>query len=79
MGTAEDERHPEPARGRLRDESDSETGAGAPRRPFRVRPMSGGLGPDLDPSDPKAVKNLLNELDDEHFFEVLRRSGSREE
>ena len=75
MGTAEDERDPEPARGRLRDESDSETGAGAPRRPFRVRPISGGYAPGIDPGDPKAFKNLLNDWDDEHFLEVQRRSA----
>lgn len=51
----------------------------SPRRRFRVRPISGGLGPALDPRDPKAIKNFLNELDDEHYFDVLRRSSSREE
>ena len=44
-----------------------------PRRPFRVRPNHGGFAPGVDPL---RVKELLNDWDDEHFFEVLRRDGS---
>ena len=49
----------------------------APRRPFRVRPNHGGLGPEIDPADPKTFKKLLDRLDMEHFLEVQRgdRSG----
>ena len=48
-----------------------------PRRPFRVRPNHGGLGPEIDPADPKTFKKLLDRLDMEHFLDVQRgdRSG----
>ena len=53
-----------------------QTADDSPRRPFRVRPNHGGLGPEIDPGDPKALKDFLHELDDEHYFDVLRREGS---
>ena len=49
-----------------------------PRRPFRVRPHTGGPGPEIDPDDPKAFKNFLHQLDDEHYLEAQRRSASRD-
>ena len=50
-----------------------------PRRPFRVRPHTGGPGPEIDPGDPKAFKKLLDRLDVEHFLEVQRRNVSEGE
>ena len=47
----------------------------APRRPFRVRLFSSEYAPGVDPSDPKAFKNLLNRLDDEHFVNVQRHGA----
>ena len=44
----------------------------APRRPFRIRTFSSEYGPDIDPNDPKAFKNFLNRLDEEHFLNVQR-------
>lgn len=46
--------------------------AETPRPPFRVRTFSSEYAADLDLSDPKAIKNLLAELDDEHFLNVQR-------
>ena len=54
----------------------SPAGGGKPRRPFRVRPNHGGFAPGVDPL---RVKDLLNDWDDEHYFELLRRDGSNEE
>ena len=41
-----------------------------PRKRFKVRPLPGGYMPGVDPNNPK---DFLNQLDDEHYFEVLRR------
>ena len=43
-----------------------------PHRTFRIRTFSSEYGPDIDPNDPKAFKNFLNQLDDEHFLNVQR-------
>ena len=48
----------------------------SPRRPFRVRPNHGGFAPGVDPL---RLNDLLNEWDDEHYFELLRRDGLSEE
>ena len=40
------------------------------RKPFRVKPVRGGYMPGVDPMNPK---DLLNQLDDEHYLEVLRQ------
>ena len=40
------------------------------RKPFKVKPFPGGFGPGVDPNNPK---DFLNQLDDEHYFEVLRQ------
>ena len=45
----------------------------APRRRYRVRPIHGGFAPGVDPD---RVQDLLNEWDDEHYFESLRRDSS---
>ena len=51
--------------------------AGAPpRQPYRVPTFSSGYAPGIDPRDPKAFKNLLDQLDIEHFREVPGRSAS---
>ena len=47
-----------------------------PRRPYRVPTFSSGYAPGIDPRDPKAFKNLLDQLDIEHFREVPGRSAS---
>ena len=65
-----DEDTEEFAGGRARQASED-----SPRRRFRVRPNSGGLGPDINPSDPRAIKELLDRLDIEHFLEVQRRGA----
>jgi len=44
----------------------------APRRPFRVRPHSGGYAPGIDVRDPKAFKKLLDQDDLEHYLNVQR-------
>ena len=41
-----------------------------PRKRFKVRPLPGGYMPGVDPNNPK---DFLNQLDDEHYFGVLRR------
>ena len=46
--------------------------AETPRRPYRVQTFSSEFAADLDLSDPKAIKNLLADLDDEHFLNVQR-------
>ena len=43
-----------------------------PRPPFRVRTFSSEYGPEIDPDDPKSIKNLLDRLDIEHFLNVQR-------
>lgn len=44
----------------------------APWRPFRVRPISSPYAPGVDPL---RLKELVNELDDEHFLEVQRQGA----
>lgn len=39
-----------------------------PRKPFKVRPLPGGFAPGVDPDNPKAI---LNQLDDEYFAKKL--------
>ena len=39
------------------------------RKPFKVKPVPGGYMLGVDPMNPK---DFLNQLDDEHYFEVLR-------
>lgn len=46
--------------------------AKAPRPPYRVRTFSSEFAADLDLSDPRAIGNLLTDLDDEHFLNVQR-------
>ena len=41
-----------------------------PRKPFKVKPFSGEYMPGVDPMNPK---DFLNQLDDEHYFKVLRQ------
>ena len=41
-----------------------------PRKRFKVRPLPGGYMPGVDPMNPK---DFLNQLDDEHYLEALRR------
>ena len=41
-----------------------------PRKPFKVKPLPGGYMPGVDPMNPK---DFLNQLDDEHYLEVLRQ------
>ena len=41
-----------------------------PSKPFEVKPFPGGFMPGVDPKNPK---DFLNQLDDEHYLEVLRR------
>ena len=41
-----------------------------PRKPFKVRAFPGGFAPGVDPNNPK---DFLNQLDDEHYSEVVRR------
>ena len=38
------------------------------RKPFKVRPVPGGFAPGVDPDNPKA---FLNQLDDEYFAKKL--------
>ena len=40
------------------------------RKPFKVKPFPGGFAPGVDPMNPK---DFLNQLDDEHYFKVLRQ------
>lgn len=46
--------------------------AETPRRPYRVRTFSSEYAADLDLDDPKAIKDLLADLDNEHFLNVQR-------
>ncbi|MCY4474807.1 MAG: hypothetical protein OXC83_05160 [Chloroflexi bacterium] len=41
-----------------------------PRKRFEVKSFPGGFMPGVDPDNPK---DYLNQLDDEHYFEVLRQ------
>ena len=41
-----------------------------PRKRFKVKPLPGGYMPGVDPMNPK---DFLNQLDDEHYLEALRR------
>ncbi len=41
-----------------------------PRKRFKVKPLPGGLTPEVDPMNPK---DFLNQLDDEHYFKVLEQ------
>ncbi len=43
-----------------------------PAKPYRVKPLHGALAPGFDPLK---VKEFLDDLDMEHFFEVQRRGG----
>ena len=49
------------------------------RQPYRVPTFSSGYAPGIDPGDPKAFKNLLNRLDDEHFGEMQTRTTTGDE
>ena len=50
-----------------------------PGPPYRVPTFSSGYVPGFDPGDPKAFKNLLNRLDDEHFGEIQSRTTADDE
>ncbi|MYB42959.1 MAG: DUF2191 domain-containing protein [Chloroflexi bacterium] len=50
----------------------SPTASEKPRRRYRVNPIHGELAPGFDPLK---VKEFLDDLDMEHFFEVQRRSS----
>lgn len=54
-------------------------GGEPPPQPYRVPTFSSGYVPGINPGDPKAFKNLLNRLDDEHFGEVQSRSVADDE